>query len=220
MTELIRILVPMVLFVLVLLAVVYFLRRWLQAAMSVRQMEHGPVVQPEDPYPAAPVEDEPAAQLVAFAAIVWASLHVAAAIVWLGSGWPMGRDAQWFLPVAYGVVSACVLGIGGAMIVARKPFGRKLVAWGSFLLVTVGFLLMAASLILPSLESAPEVLRRIAWYLAVGFALHVVIDAAIGIAAQRVGAPPNWSFLTGQIEQSDTPGDQAPSSDWPGQQQS
>lgn len=170
------------------LAVFSLLRRWAQAIRYPRGAPPGyrPVL---DPNPPAPVVRSPWVWVVGCAGLVWAAGHLTAAATWCATGWWVDRSATGGMVAAYFCWAAITTSIGSAMLLARQPYGRRAVALGQFLFVLGAFMGLAISLLVPLMEQLPTWTREMAPTLAAALLAHLVIDTAIGYAAQRVGRP-------------------------------
>jgi hypothetical protein len=172
--------------VLALAALVSLVRAWVAGARLLH--EPGPAV--PSPYPAIPVEPGGGASAVAAVAIVWSGAHIVLLAAWLATGTLVPRLTESYAAAAYVGVAAAITVAGGLLLAARRSIARKAIAWGAFLLGVIAFMGGVLALLLPN---APDVDPAVAAYAdvmllaAVG---HLVIDTAIGAAAQRVSRRP------------------------------
>jgi len=159
-----------------------------------------------DPYPAAAVEGGPGVSAVAAATLVWAVLNALLAGAWIVSAatsGPAGEDTPRTLTAGAGsLLAAC--GLGGALLVAAclslagalelwrgKARGRRLISWGQFLMGMLAFIVGGTMLLIWASGGYPKGLVWLAaapWW-ATAMAVHLLIDAALGAAAQQVGRP-------------------------------
>jgi len=168
-----------------------------------------------DPFAPAAVEGGRGVTGVAVAVLVWSAANVLLAWVWIAAAagqWPTGEG---FLPPLQplqpqlqpsalsgwdgSLLAACSLGglliVGGGLSLAgavgllrHRPVGRRLIAWGQFLMgllacVVGGVFALAAAGVAAThpawIAAAPW------WALAAG--LHLLTDLTLGAAAQQVG---------------------------------
>lgn len=176
------------LMLLLLLAIASLLRNFLLSIRATRGV--APPTRIVALPPPAPVKLTGGVKLTAALAMTWCSLHVAGIVAWAGTGLAAPRNVSTALVAMYVFVAAMLAGAGGAMLLASRAVGRRVVAWGEFLLGVASVLAVAIALLLPGYEDAPPLLRDWAYVLAAGFAAHMIIDVAIGTAAQHAGKLP------------------------------
>lgn len=141
--------------------------------------------------PPLPVEPGPGVSFVGVAAIAWCLAHLVLVGLWqAGLLWelsPEYRLYSWLVSL-YVVVGGLLVGVGGIRMMSGRAYGRKNIAWGQFLLGLFAFIGGTLFLLIPSDETAAPALRSAAPYVAAAFLAHLILDAAVGSAAQRVGA--------------------------------
>jgi len=172
----------------VLLAVFALLRGFLQ---SIRRRKPLPYEPMPETMPLVPVVPTVGVSVTAVAAVVWCVIHVAAILWWAIAAFAFGRDIPQGLytglVATYVAVGSLLTGVGGLLLIRANAHGRRSVAWGEFLLGLFSFLGGVITMLLWQDEETASSVRRLAPYLSVGCGLHVLIDALIGGAAQRVG---------------------------------
>lgn len=181
-----------------------FLARMLLGVHGWRRRRAEPYIPIEDPHPAAPVTLSAGVITTSSLVVLWSAVHLGMVAWWAVTGYLVPRKFLWVSAGVYACFAALVSGVGGMMLFGCRPFGRKMVAWGQFLLGLMGCLMLAASLMVPSDPRSPEPLRAIGYYLAVVFAVHMAIDVALGASAQRAGRPKGWSEESGKSDEQDT----------------
>lgn len=134
-----------------------------------------------------PVTVTPGVKVVAAAGVVWAGLHLAAVAVWASTGELVTPTFSTALVAVYVALAAALTGIGGILLLAARAIGRRVVAWGQFLLGVAAVLAIAIALMLPGYEDASVELRSWSGVLAACFAAHLVLDVVVGTAAQHAG---------------------------------
>jgi len=182
-----------------------FLAKMLLGVRGWRWRRAGPYVPIEDPHPAAPVTLSAGAIATASLVVLWSTLHLGVAAWWAATGYLVPRKFVWVSAAVYACFAALVSGIGGMLLFGRRAFGRKMVAWGEFLMGMMGCLMLAVALMVPSDPRSPEPLREIGYYLAGVFAIHMVIDVALGASAQRAGRPKGFSEGSAEVGEQETP---------------
>ena len=173
-------------------AATYFLIRRLRLRMKgVRWLPYEPVV---DPHAPDPVEPSPWMGPVALASVLWAAASLTAATIWLAVSLA-GLPSK--LPLAVSVaggsvwIGAVLTVVGGVLVGRRDARGRTLATWGFFILGMVAFAACACLLMLTQYPRLAPGARRLAFYVAVGMAAHMMADALFGSANRRIGAPPD-----------------------------
>jgi hypothetical protein len=136
--------------------------------------------------------------LIGGAAVLWSALHLGLAGYWWQSGQLVPRIAASYCGAIYISFAAVLTGVGGAMLLARRPFGRRLISWGLMLLGLLAFFGLIIALLLPKYEDAELWVRQMAMTIAAFMAGHIVLDTAVGALGQRVGRPAN--FHRGQTD--------------------
>ncbi|MGC9454392.1 MAG: hypothetical protein ACP5HU_05960 [Phycisphaerae bacterium] len=185
MGELLAYIVVGALMVLLVLAVVSLVRSFLLAIRSERGV--APPTRIVAVLPPEPVTLTGGVKVASVVAMLWCAAHLAVVAVWAASGRVAPRSFSTGLVALYVGTSAALTGAGAVMLLATRATGRRVVAWGQFLLGVAAVLAIAVSLMLPRYEDAPESLREYSLALAALFAAHLVADVAIGTAAQHVG---------------------------------
>ena len=167
------------------------------ATFSIFRGLRGPIaaprrgpVPPIDPYPPVPVEPGPGTSVTGVAAIAWAALQVLAVAASLYLAYRWGALSPAIGMMAGYAVLACALTLaGGALLLKLRPLGRKLLAWGMFLLAWMILLTVSGLLVIPDTEEIPALLREAMPWVVAGLLAHLAVDVALGIAAQRAGRP-------------------------------
>jgi len=171
-----------------LLAVFALLRGFLQ---SIRRRKALPYEAMPETGPLVPVAPTAGVAMTAFAAIAWCVVHVVAIFWWAIAAFALGgdvpQDLYAGLVAAYVGVGSLLVGSGGLLLLRANAHGRQSVAWGEFLLGLFSFLGAVIAMLMWQDEETALNIRHLAPYLSVGCGLHVLIDALIGGAAQRVG---------------------------------
>jgi hypothetical protein len=181
-------------FVLILVAVVLWCVR-----MFTRAVRRGPGLpyQPvRDPNTPPPVEPTSGVALVGVIALTWAVLHVAAAAWWGTTGYQIDLTLKAGVVAAYVCAAGVVTAIGGVMLLGGRPYGRRWIAMGQFLFALATYMGMAVAMLLPRDPELPLAWREAAYYVAGLLFVHIVIDTAIGAAAQHVGIPADYTAPT------------------------
>jgi hypothetical protein len=198
-------------FVVATVAAMVVIARGMRKRMEeLRKARVEPYVPIEDPLPAPPIISTAPLRAVSALIILWSVAHLCTVSYWWTTGYLVPRKAFWICAAAYAAVAALISGVGGVLLWYCRRFGRKMVAWGEFLFGVMAFLLLVASVVLPTHERAPDDLRRVGYALAVLFAVHLLIDTVLGTAAQRAGRPQGWSEELEWTEPEPTPPFQEP----------
>ena len=145
-----------------------------------------------DPFAPAPVEPTRSSKVLALSAAAWADLHIVAVIVWLVTGFGIARNLGGVGLAIYLLTAAILTGIGGLCLLYAKAIGRRFISWGQWLFTIAMLWLLAFALRMPSSEHVTDELRGMAGYILLALAGHLIIDVALGTAAQRVGRPAGW----------------------------
>jgi hypothetical protein len=176
-----------VLFALVCLAMASLIRGFLQA---IRYRGGGLPFQPVvDLFPPEPVERTTWVLVVGLAAVVWSLTHLVLALLWSVTGLWFERTGSAIVTVSYFCFGAVLTGIGGAMLMGRFAYGRRMISWGQFLLAVAAFMGLAISLMIPHSRDLPPAWRVSAWPVAIAAGAYLVLGTAMGAAAQHVGRP-------------------------------
>jgi len=162
---------------------------------------------PVDPWAPAAIEAGPAVSGVAVATLIWAAANALLAVAWIATA-AVGRLtgeslSRTTVPTWEGSLwAAC--GMGGLLLVAaslafvgavgmlrRRPSGRRLIAWGHFLMGVLACVVGGAFVLMWSTGIAGESREwlAVAPYWALAMAAHLAVDVALGTAAQQVGRP-------------------------------
>ncbi len=136
-----------------------------------------------DPAPPDPVVAGGDVRTAAGLAIAWAALHVAVVAVWLAGRFFIPLTMLSALWATYAIGLAVATGVGAAMMMQRRPFGRRLVGISQMLLALAAMLVLAVVVLSGVREGAIHVAA------AALLAGHLAIDVALGTWAQRVGLP-------------------------------
>jgi len=144
-------------------------------------------------WPPVPIVAGKSVTIVGLLAVGWSLAHLAVASGWSVTGYLMPRVAAAWLAAAYVAFAALLVGTGGVLMLAKRPFGRRLIAWGTMLLGLLTFYALIISLLLPKYDQAPLWVRRLSRVIAAISAAHIIFNTAVGALAQRVGRPPGWS---------------------------
>jgi len=163
---------------------VIMIRRFFRAVRGFRAEPYVPII---DPFKPAPVKLTGWLVAVSCAAVVWSVLHLLLVSIWAVGGRWVEPTIPVILIAAYVTIAAVMTGIGGVMLLGRRPYGRRMIAWGEMLFGYGLFMALVVTILLPGVK---DVLGE--WVVAariVGFVLvgHVLIDGAIGTVAQYVG---------------------------------
>jgi len=183
---------------LVLMGVFSLLRAFLSGMRGLRKVPYAGIV---DPNPPAPVVRTGPQVFISSMAILWSLIHLAGSAVWLR--W----DDTYFdllarlLVSGYAVAAALITGLGGLMLMKLQAYGRRIISYGLMLFGIMAFLGGAFMLLIKAYEQTAVKLGRIALPLSLALAGHVILDVAIGSAAQHVGRP----RTTGKSQASDDP---------------
>ncbi len=164
----------------------------------LRSMMHGVKARGRLPYvpipivfPPIPVERTAGVVMIGALAITYSSLHLIACGYWWARGDLVPQITAAYLGSIYTSFASVLVCIGGIMLLALRPFGRRLISWGLMLLGLLAFFGLIMALRLPKHHEAelwaPEVTRMIA----AGMAGHILIDTLVGMLGQRVGRPPD-----------------------------
>lgn len=171
-----------------LLALSTILRRWTAVIRYGRRPpgEHQPIVD-RDPPPA--VRQCASIVVVGYAGLLWAAGHLTAAVLWCVTGLGTGRSSTSAMVVAYFASAAVTTAIGSAMLLARQPYGRRIISFGQFLFVLGATMGAGICLMLPMVDSLAKQTRDMAPLLTGIMLSHLAVGTLIGYAAQRVGRP-------------------------------
>ncbi|MHC4981928.1 MAG: hypothetical protein ACYTF6_02025 [Planctomycetota bacterium] len=142
-----------------------------------------------DPNPPDPVVRTGGVVAVSVVALIWSGAHFLSAVAWAAAGYPVERTFRFALVATYFCAAALVTAIGALMLLRCERYGRRTLAMGQFLFALAAFMGIAVALLLPRGEDVPSQWFEAAAYAAVCLMLHLVIDTALGAAAQRVGRP-------------------------------
>jgi len=186
MTQALAIIVTAILAGLVLIAILSIVRDFLRGVRApAPPLKYVPF---HDFFPPEPVAEATGGVIVVgCAAIGWALLHLAAALVWAVMGELLPRTVSVGVAAFYCCFAAVLTGIGGAMLLARRAYGRRMISWGQFLLAILSFMGLAVALMAWANEDLTESVRGAAIYAAGGLVLYLAVATLIGAAAQRVG---------------------------------
>lgn len=152
-----------------------------------------PVVPVPTIFPPVPVMPTGGVLLVAALAMAWSAGHLLVIGIWLAKAYLIPHSPPTIIAGLYLTLSAMLVGIGGALLLARRPIGRILISWGMVLLALLTFYALIISFLLPSLEDVPARLREQGKILGVVAALHLAFDTVVGALGRHVGRPAGWS---------------------------
>ncbi len=155
-----------------------------------RLAEGKPVEPIKEVNPPLPVVKTGAVELVGWLAIVWSLANLAILVVWALTlqDSPMLSDVKvQLVGMAYVLLCTILLGWGGIMLLKLLAYGRRVIAWGAALYGLMGLFMVALCLLVRQREDVPTSVQTLAAPLAVALAVHIMIDTAIGVAAQHVG---------------------------------
>jgi len=174
----------LVLVFLVVAVSVIMVRRFFRAVRGFRAEPYVPIIDPLEP---APVKLTGWLVAVSCAAVAWSVLHLLLVSIWAMTGRWVAPTVPLILIAAYVTIAATMTGMGGVMLLRRRPYGRRMIAWGEMLFGYGLFMALVVTILLPGVK---DVLGE--WVAAariVGFVLagHVLVDGVIGTAAQYVG---------------------------------
>jgi len=150
------------------------------------RLPYEPVV---DPNPPPKVVRTNGVVTVAAAVLIWAWLHIISAAVWAATGYVVHRTVVSFAVAVYVVAAGAVTTIGSLMLLRCERYGRRTIAMGQFLFALAAFMGTAVALLMPRSKDVPSEWYVVAAYLAGVMAAHLLVDAVLGAAAQRVGIP-------------------------------
>ena len=170
-------------------ATVFLLARLLRGIRSGARLPYAPVPALS---PAIPILRTWAVCLVGGAALIWSAGHLALVVYWLASGRWLNPTPGAMITAGYVAFAAALVLAGGALLLACRPFGRRLIAWGLILLWLVAFFGLIIALLLPKYEDAPKRVRNLANVVAYVMGGHLVLDALLGMLAQKVGRPADF----------------------------
>ena len=171
-----------------LLALSTILRHWTRSIRHGRRPpgQYQPIVD-RDPPPA--VRQCASVVVVGYAGLLWAVGHLTAAALWCVTGLGTGHSSTSAMVVVYFCSAAITTSIGSAMLLARQPYGRRIISFGQFLFVLGATMGAAICLMLPMIESLAKQTRDMAPLLTGIMLSHLAAGTLIGYAAQRVGRP-------------------------------
>jgi len=153
-------------------------------APARRGLPYEPVV---DPNPPDLVARTPGVVAVSVGSFVWAGSHFVAAMVWVATGYVVERTVKSVVVAVYLCAAAFVTAIGAMMLLRCERYGRRALGMGQFLFALAAFFGIAVAVLLPRGQEIPSQWFTVAFYIAVGMALHLLIDTMLGAAAQHVG---------------------------------
>jgi len=184
------------LFVVIYLGAVFLATAFILTAFLRGVRKKGAAL-PFKPVPAIftpiPVESTPGVWVLGMFALAWSVGHVGTIGWWLATGNLVTRSAPAVGAGLYLSFATFLVGVGGVLLLAHRPFGRRLIAWGMILLALLAFYALIISMLLPKFEDVPMAVRRSARLIGLFVAVHLLFDVAIGALAQKVGRPEGWS---------------------------
>ena len=127
---------------------------------------------------------------VGWAASIWSVLNLIVAFLWFTTRFGV-EDVQpeYHLAAAYVVIAAVIGGMGGVVLLGCKAQGRRMIAWGGFLFVTITILAFGLSLVMWLSPKTTLSEKEIAMRFTIATGVHLAITAVIASAAQPVGLP-------------------------------
>jgi hypothetical protein len=173
---------------LALAAVISLLHAWIAAA---RRLKPAPGPEIPQPYPDVPVEPGNWSRAAAMAALAWGAVNLLGlGALWLVLAKRESLELEVAIAAVYMAVAAALTTSGGIWLLRRDAFGRKLAAWGGFLMAVLAFLTGVAALATWYTPQVPPLVREIRIPLLIGALVHLVLDTIVGAMAQRAGRPP------------------------------
>ena len=174
---------------LALLAIVTVLRGFLEVHKA-----RPPGVAPKVPFidfpPPPAIHPSTGVTQVGWAAAIWAALNLIGAFLWFTTNFGAQKVLpEYHLAASYVAVGAVLAGMGGVLMLSYHPQGRRMIAWGGFLFVTLTVLAFGLSLIMWASPRTTLSVKATARWVTILTGLHLAIDTVIASAAQRVGLP-------------------------------
>jgi len=153
-----------------------------------------PGVAPKVPFidfpPPPAVRPSAGVSQVGWAASIWSALNLIVAFLWFTTRFGVqGVQPEYHLTAGYAVIAAAISGMGGVLLLSCKAQGRRMIAWGGFLFVTITILAFCLSLVMWLSPRTTLSEKEIAMRLTIVTGVHLAITAVIASAAQRVGLP-------------------------------
>ena len=171
----------------VLAATIVFVRRiW----AGWRAGEALPYEAVEDPFKPDPVVRTGGVRAVAALAVAWGGAHLLATVVWLAAGLNLPRTIATIGLSVYALAGAGLSVVGGVLLAMGVANGRRVLAWGQFLLGVAGLLGAVLMILAWQYPKSPERVREVGIYWSLGLVVYVAAAAALGAAGRRVGLPP------------------------------
>ena len=171
------------------LAVVAVLRGFLEGRRA-RPLGVAPKVPFIDFPPPPAVRPSMGVSQVGWAASIWSVLNLMVAFLWLTTRFGV-QDVhpEYHFAAGYVVIAAAIGGMGGVVLLSCKAQGRRMIAWGGFLFVTITILAFSLSLVMWASPRTTLSEKEIAMRFTIATGVHLAITAVIASAAQRVGLP-------------------------------
>ena len=120
-------------------------------------------------------------------AMLWAIVNALACVFWLLTNHVIPMTAETFMVAIYLLVASLYFCVGGLLLTAGVAQGRRMIAWGGFLYITIMILGLGFTLLMAAGPSVTEANRFAGQIGAVVVLLHLVIDAILGRKSQTVG---------------------------------
>jgi hypothetical protein len=154
--------------------------------------KEGPAVPFVDFPPPPPVILTPAVKTTGTLMLLWMLINILVSVFWLMKPFVVPFSAETFMIGIYMIVAASYGIVGAILLLSGVAQGRRMIAWGSFLFVTLMILGLGFTLLLSVAPAAGPDARAAAKIGVVIVFLHLVFDGVLGHAAQTVGltAPP------------------------------
>lgn len=171
----------------VLAATIVFIRRIWSGWKTGEALPYEPV---EDPFKPDPVIRTGGVWLVAVLAVTWGVAHLVGMALWLGAGLSLPQTLATVGLGVYALGGAGLSIVGGILLALEIANGRRVLAWGQFLLGMAGLLGAILLVLAWQYPKSPERVREVGVYWSLGLAVYVVAAAALGAAGRHVGVPP------------------------------
>ncbi len=185
----------------IVLAVVSIVRGFRAERPTVAKAARIPFV---DFPPPPPVYPSANVSLIGWLAAIWAAFNLMVGFLWFTTRFGLvGAEPAYHIAAIYAVVAAVISGLGGILLLGARAQGRRLIAWGGFLFVTLAALAFALSLMMWGSPRTTLTEKSAAMTVALLTGVHLAIDTVIATAAQhvgltRAGPPPLPADATGE----------------------
>jgi hypothetical protein len=137
--------------------------------------------------PPPPVVLTPAVKTVGTLTMLWMMINALVALYWLINPSVMPMGAESFMIAIYIIIASFYGCLGGILLLAGIAQGRRMIAWGGFLFITIMILGLGFTLLLAGSPNAGVDARFAGKIGAVVVFFHLVVDGILGHAAQTVG---------------------------------